>query len=219
MIKAAIFDMDGLLIDSEPLWREAEVDVFNSVGALVTSEMLNETFGLREDELISYWYKKFPWKDKATGEVEEEIKNRVLELIKEKGEPKKGVKSILDFLKNKNIKLAVASSSYLSFIETVVEKFGIKNYFDILYSGEIEKYGKPNPAIYLSTMDKLNVVPDESISFEDSLSGVLAAKSARLKCICVPEKSNKNNKKLAISDYILDSLDDFNEKIWKEINN
>lgn len=216
MIKAVIFDMDGLLIDSEPFWREAEVATFNSLGAPVTYEMLDETWGMREDQLIAHWYEKYPWKGKSLKEVEEEIEAWVIRLIKEKGEPKKGVQYILDFMKKKKVKRALASSSSMALIGAVLDRFGIPDYFDVIHSGEFEKLGKPDPAIYLTTLKKLEVAPDETIAFEDSKSGVMAAKNAGVTCFAVPEVMDKE--KFAIADFILTSLEEFTEDYWEKVN-
>lgn len=218
MIQAAIFDMDGLLIDSEPLWREAEVATFQSLGVPMTYDMLDETHGRREDELIAYWYEKFPWSGKTPGEVEEEINEKVLDLIKTDGQPKKGVKDILEFLSTKDLKFAIASSSNLLFIKTVIEKFDIAEYFDILHSGEFEEFGKPHPAIYLTTLEKLDIPAHNAIAFEDSVSGVKAAKAAQVKCIAVPEELNIGNPALDIADKIIPSLAAFDESMWEVIN-
>lgn len=218
MIQAVIFDLDGLLIDSEPLWREVEVKVFNSLGAPVTYEMLEETHGRREDELILYWYNKFPWEGKLPQEVEQEIYKEVLELVKEKGEPEKGVREILAFLSTKNVKFAIASSSSMAFINAVVEKFGISKYFDVLHSGEFEEFGKPHPAVYLTTLEKLGISPEHAITFEDSFSGVKAAKAAHITCICVPSKDEFADPKFDIADYKISSLLDFSEEMWKKVN-
>lgn len=216
MVQAAIFDMDGLLIDSEPLWREAETAIFNALGAPVTYDMLDETEGMREDQVIAHWYSKFPWEGKSTGEIEEEIKEKILDLVREKGEPKKGVTYILDFLKSKNIKMAIASSSHMLLIKAVVEKFEIEDYFDILHSGELEKLGKPDPAIYLTTLEKLDISPQQTIAFEDSLNGLKAAKAAGITCFAVPEIIDKE--KFAMADYLLSSLEEFNENYWGKVN-
>ena len=116
---------------------------------------------------------------------------------------------ILEFFAKKNIPLAIASSSALSLIETVVDGLKIRKYFSVLYSAEHEKYGKPHPGVYISACEKLGIQPIHALAFEDSLNGILAAKSAKIRCIAVPEEINANNPKFAIADRILDSLLDF----------
>ena len=69
MIEAVIFDMDGLLIDSEPLWQEAEIEVLNKVGVPLTVEMTKQTMGLRTDEVINYWHRKYPWETPSQQDI------------------------------------------------------------------------------------------------------------------------------------------------------
>ena len=108
--------MDGLLIDSEPLWQESEKIVFQKVGIQLNDSQVTQTTGLRVDEVVSYWFSKFPWDEekKSQFQVEQEIIETVKDLIREKGEGKKWVYEILEFFAKKNIPLAIASSSALS---------------------------------------------------------------------------------------------------------
>jgi len=221
MVQAIIFDMDGLLIDSEPLWQEAEQRVFATVGLHLTYEQTLETTGLRVDEVIEYWFTKSPWNEDMISKKQLDINivTEVKNLIREKWQAKPGVDKILTFLKWKNLPMAIASSSEYSIIHCVVEKFWIEKYFECIYSAEEEKYGKPHPWVYLSACEKLGVSPENTITFEDSFNGVLSAKSAKIKCIAVPEEINKRNKKFIIADMRLNSLEQFGEEEWNSLNN
>jgi sugar-phosphatase len=135
-MKAAIFDMDGLLIDSEPLWQEAEITVFKSVGVMLSREHCRETMGLRLDEVVSHWYGRFPWRGASLEAVEEKILALVGRLIIERGKPMPGVKEVVDLLRAANYELAVASSSPMGLIVASLEKFGLIEYFSVLHSAE-----------------------------------------------------------------------------------
>lgn len=218
MIKAVIFDMDGLLIDSEPLWHEAEIDTFKLVNISLTEKECMETTGLRLNELVDYWHRKYPWDNFSKEEVGKRLTEKLLGLVKEKGAAKKGAEHILEFMKSKKIKIALASSSLKIKIETVVDKLGIRSYFDELYSAEFEEYGKPHPGVYITTAKTLDVPASECLAFEDSFNGLLAAKAAKMKCVCVPDESIAGSPKLAIADVVLPTLSDFNEKIWQMLD-
>jgi HAD superfamily hydrolase (TIGR01509 family) len=217
MIKAVIFDMDGLLIDSEPLWQEAEFDEFTKVGVPMTREMCTQTIGLRINEVVDYWFTRYPWENIEHDALEKRIMKRVIELVKEKGNPKAGVHQIIQFMKTQKIRMALASSSFYDIIHAVLTKLQIADSFEVIHSAEDEKHGKPHPAIYLSTAAELGVLPQECIAIEDSLNGVLSAKAARMKCIAVPDSSMHYNEKLIIADMQLQSLADMNDEKWREI--
>jgi mannitol-1-/sugar-/sorbitol-6-/2-deoxyglucose-6-phosphatase len=218
MIEATIFDMDGLLIDSEPLWQEAEIESFKKVGIVLDNKMCLETMGLRVDQVVDHWNYKFPGCIKNKDSVVKDIMSGVISLVIKKGTPREGVYEILKFIKSKNVKMAIASSSQFILIKTVVQKFGIEKYFDELYSAETEEYGKPHPGVYITTAKALNVTPEKCLALEDSFNGLLSAKAARMKCICVPDESIKHNPKIIIADLVLDSLADFNEEHWNSLN-
>lgn len=198
MIEAVIFDLDGLLIDSEPLWQEAEILVFKQVNLVLTSELCRQTQGLRIDEVVDYWYRQYPWTNLSKLEVEKLIVSKVIELIHLKGQPLPGVHQAIAFVKNQNVKIALASSSALKIIQAALQKLNLTEVFAEIYSAEFEVLGKPHPGVYLTTAQKLNVPPQSCLALEDSLNGVLAAKAADMKCIAIPEAIQQKNPQLAI---------------------
>ena len=217
-IKAVIFDLDGLLIDSEPLWQEAEILVFQKVNLVLTSDLCLQTKGLRIDEVVDYWYKKYPWTNLSQSEVESAIVAQVIELIHLKGEPLPGVDSVISFVQQKQVKIALASSSSLNIIQAALQKLNLSDVFTQVYSAESETLGKPHPGVYLTTASKLNVVPQECLALEDSLNGVLAAKAAQMKCIAIPERSQYHSPQFAIADEILNSLEELDSDVWNSLN-
>ena len=208
-MKAAIFDMDGLLIDSEPLWREAEIGVFSSVGVPLTDEMCRETTGLRLDEVVRYWHDRNPWQGESLAVVETRILDAVSRLIVERGRPMPGVRETINKFAAEDYKLAVASSSPMPLIRTVLETFKMIEYFPVLHSADAEDEGKPNPAVYLSTMSRLGVEAGNCVAFEDSVAGVRAAKGAGARVIAVPDPADISNPGFAEADVVLRSLTDF----------
>jgi sugar-phosphatase len=208
-MKAAIFDMDGLLIDSEPLWQEAEIRVFTSVGVPLTRELCRETVGVRLDEVVRHWYEHYPWGGESLESVEARILEEVSRLIVNRGEPMPGVNEAIDRLGAAKYELAVASSSPMQLIQVALETFGLIDNFSVLHSAEMEGEGKPHPAVYLSTMSRLGVEPRDCIAFEDTVIGVRAAKSAGAWVIAVPDPADIANPALADADVVLSSLTKF----------
>ncbi len=214
MIEAVIFDMDGVLIESEPLWREAEIKVFERVGISLTEDMCRQTTGFRTDETVAHWYRFQPWDNPSQEEIGLEIEKTVCDIIDEKGVPAPGVREIIKFFKERNIPRALASSSAPDVIEHVLKKLDLANEFVITSSGTNEEFGKPHPAVYITTARKLGITPSGCLAIEDSLAGLLAAKAAKMKTVVVPEKSNLENPKFSIADLILNSLEDFSDDHW-----
>ena len=125
----------------------------------------------------------------------------------------------MHYMQNKWLPIAINSASDYSLIQVVIDKLELTKYITIIHSGQEEEYGKPHPGGYINTSIKLGVQPDECLVFEDSLNGVLSAKSARMKCVAIPEEHNKDNPKFSIADIKLSSLDQFNDDIFEEILN
>jgi sugar-phosphatase len=204
--EAVIFDMDGVLIDSEPLWKIAMEDVFKSVGCSLTRKDFQKTVGLRLDEVIEYWYEHTGWSNATPKEVENKIVQRMVELLNENGNPLVGVIDTLKFLKANDLKIGLATSSYEILIDTVLAALGIRSYFDFTHSAENEAYGKPHPAVYLTVANRLNVHPTKCLVIEDSLNGIISGKAARMKVVCIPEKSHSPEPKLMIADFQFEDM-------------
>jgi len=215
MSKAIIFDMDGVLIDSEPLWKIAEIEGFAKVGLDVTAKSLEESVGLRIDEVVKIWHSKYKWTNKSVEEVTDNIVDILIREINLQGKALPGVVDLLKELKKHNFKIGLATSSYQRIVDAVLEKLNIAQYFDVCHSAEFEKHGKPHPAVFMTTADKLDVKHTNCLVIEDSLNGVIAAKAARMKVIAVPEKSHSHNPKLMVADKIIDNLNEF-EINWVE---
>lgn len=214
MFQAAIFDMDGLLIDSEPLWEDAEMAVFGRLGVPLTPERCLETRGLRITEVAQYWHDRYPWPGNDLPLVATQVLREVGERIRQRGRPLPGALAAVELARKRCSKLAVTSSSPMELIETVLDKLGLRRSFDVIGSADGERSGKPHPAVYLSTATRLGVSPSACIAFEDSLAGVLAAKAARMTCVAVPDPRQRQDPRFAIADTVLDSLVEWGDPQW-----
>ena len=216
MIEAIIFDMDGLLIDSEPFWLEAQREIFPLVGIQITDDMWKESLGIRNKEVIELLYAKYPWDLNRISQkdLDDKIVAYVIDLIYRKGKAMDGVGEILSFFRKRKVKMALASSSDFRMIDAVIDKLNLQDSFAVVHSAEAEEYGKPHPAVYIATARKLSVAPFHCLAIEDSINGLISAKSARMKCVMVPGDSLKNDKRLGMADVVLTSLRDFDDTVW-----
>jgi len=212
MISAVIFDMDGLLVDSEPYWQAAEIEVFGRLGVALTSTMCLNTVGLRIKEVVRYWYARYPWPDVDIDAVASEIVAELQQQLQSSAVEKLGVTACLTQLAALGVPLAVCSSSDLRLIETVVKRLEISDFFTILISGSDCQYGKPHPESYLKTAQQLGVQPQYCLVFEDSLTGCIAGKAAGMTVIAVPESHNLQSSRFDFCDLKLASLQDFDAK-------
>lgn len=213
-VKAVIFDMDGTLFDSEPLWQIAEFEVFSTVGVTLTKEMMHSTIGLRIDEVIAYWFTQFPWTGKSQEQIHDEIVDRVIGLVQERGSLLPGVVDALAQVRASGLRIALASASPMRMIEALVTHFGIRDAFEILRSGADDSHGKPHPAVYIRTAGDLGIPTVECLAVEDSFNGLLAAKAARMKCLLVPSVGGLHDPRWGIADQVLENLTEFKLVDW-----
>lgn len=218
MIDTVIFDMDGLLVDTEPLWVVAMQRVFQTVDVVITPELAAQTTGLRTVEVVNYWYDYFQWKEKTKELICQEIVEAVAEEVMRNGKRMDGVEYTLDFFREQHVKMGVASSSPVQFIHSVLDHFRLTPYFQAIASAEKEPYGKPHPAVYLTCAQQLGSNPLHCLAFEDSINGMIAAKSARMKVVAVPEIHNQQNPKYILADLKLDKLSDFTTMHFEHLN-
>ncbi len=207
--QAVIFDMDGVLIDSEPLWKIAMEEVFHAIGSKLTKQDFQKTVGLRLDEVIHFWFHHEGWKNCTPQEIEAAIEAKMCDLISETGCPLPGVLATLEYIKSQGVKIGLATSSYRILIETVLTQLNIHSYFDFTHSAEKEAFGKPHPAVYLSVANHFKIEPTKCLVIEDSLNGIISGKAAKMKVVCIPEKTHHPEPKLILADYQFDDMEKF----------
>lgn len=207
-IEAVIFDMDGVIIDSEAIWKRAEQEVFSSVGVELSPELCELTQAMTTAAVTRFWYERFPWKEKSLAEVEYAVIERVADLIREEGTAIDGVERFVREIKRQGYKIGLATNSPASLIPVVLEKLGISDYFDAIASAEHEQEGKPNPSVYSSVIKKLALDPVACVAIEDSHTGLLAAKSAGMKTI-VLEHNQHEGKENELADITISGYHQF----------
>jgi len=213
--EAVIFDMDGVLIDSEPLWKIAMEEVFHSLGSKLTKADFQKTVGLRIDEVVHFWNHHENWGVENEQDVEEAIILKMISLISQNAQPLEGVIETLAFLKRKGIKIGLGTSSSSRLIHVVLTELNIAHYFDFTHSAETENFGKPHPAVYLTVAEQLKVKPNKCLVIEDSFNGVIAGLAAKMKVVCIPEKTHFPNPKLALADFQFHTMTEFLLEIQK----
>ncbi len=215
MLRAVIFDLDGVLVDSEQLWRDAEIAVFGSVGVALDDERCRETTGLRVDEVVAHWYAREPWPAAAgAGDLQAVARALVAEMV---GAMRTApvipgaVEAVRFCAERGGARVAVASSSPAELIAVAIERLGLAGLIEVWHSAMDEDYGKPHPAVYLTAAAKLGVSPVDCVAVEDSLNGVIAAKAARMRCVAMPDRQTPD---FAVADVVIGGLDQFGPELW-----
>jgi sugar-phosphatase len=208
---ASIFDMDGLLIDSEVLWHEAELEILGGLGVPLAQEGFRTTKGMFVHEVTEHWFARHPWTGPTPADVAVSIVDRVIELIVTKGELKPGALHAVDLCAARGLQLALASSSEYRLIEAALGHFDLRSRFVLVRSAEEEAYGKPHPAVFVTTASLLGVARRACLVWEDAPAGVLAAKAASMTCVAVPEKGEGHHPAFGIADLVVDSLLDVDD--------
>jgi len=206
--QAAIFDMDGLLVDSEPLWHLAEVEIFGALGVPLLRAQTRSTKGMFVDEVVQYWFDRYPWSGPSVSDVVAQVLLRVQQLILERGVMLPGAREAVEAMAQRG-PIALASSTPRPLIEVVLDHIGLRDFFPVICSAQDEAYGKPHPAVFLTAAQQLEIAPERCCVFEDSPAGILAAKAARMVCVAVPEPSDRDLNEVRIADIVLDSLREF----------
>ena len=207
-IRAAIFDMDGLLIDSEPLWDRGEHEVLSELGVDFTRRHeLPDTRGLRIDLVVDLWFGQQPWTGPDRATVVERIISRVLSLVEETRPLLPGVREAVALCKAQGLKVGLASASPLYMLEKVLTMFDLRDQFDALASADKLDYSKPHPQVYLNCAAQLGVSPLNCVALEDSVNGMIASKAARMRSIVVPAAESQLDPRFSLADIKLSSLE------------
>lgn len=208
--KAILFDMDGVVIDSELYWSEKEKEFARKNGLVYNQDYRRRIMALSPPELAKT-LRHFFGLTKSEQEIIKERDEMALDIYKKKAKLMAGFLSLVKKAKKKKYKIALVSSSPRHWIRPILRRFKLKKYFDEIISAEEmpDGRGKPHPAIYLFAAKKLAVQPKDCIVFEDSVNGVKAAKAAGMFCVAAPDKRwIKNRKGMERADLIVSSLRD-----------
>lgn len=205
--------MDGLLVDSEPLWVRAEIEIFAEVGVTLGEADCALTKGLRTDDVIAYWHTRRPWQGAPRADVEARLIGRVASLVREEGRALPGVANAIAVAREGGRRVALASSSPLVIIHATLERLGLEGAFDVVQSAQSLPLGKPHPGIFLRTAELLSVPAVDCVVLEDSLTGVIAAKAARMSCVAVPFDHPDHDARFVIADAIVASLEDVTNEL------
>lgn len=215
MITTVIYDMDGLLLDTEPLWGESMLRVAGKHNIPITRDRFKETTGLRIFEVTQHWALHYPWQGKTDKEVAEEILDDIIDSSKKNAGILKGVVASLQLLRANGYKTGLATSSAQRMVDELVAHFDLVQYFDVITSADVVELGKPHPAVFLHCAAQLGAKPHECLVFEDSVNGMIAGKAARMKVCVVPDELHFDDPRFALADLKLKSLEQFDLDVLK----
>ena len=183
MFESMIFDMDGVIIDSEPFHYEVNRNLFVSLGMTVTETDYRSYIGTSHHYMWSDLKEKHGLSQPVADLVEMQVRGNETYLMDHAFEPIPGIVPLLSTLRHRGIRIGLASSSSMATIRLVLAKLGLDAYFRAVASGEDFRRGKPAPDIFLATAEALGIEPGRCVVIEDSRLGVQAAKAAGMKCI------------------------------------
>jgi HAD superfamily hydrolase (TIGR01509 family) len=213
MIKAVIFDMDGVIIDSEPKHIKFEQELFHSLGAAVNRKEHLRFIGTTSQYMWDCIKRKYKL-EQTVDELVRLDRDKYFEFLinDDSLAPISGVNELIAKLKKDNLKLAIASSSPIEVIKYVISKLGLAEYFDLVVTGDYVTRSKPYPDIFLYAAEKLSIEPINCLVIEDSENGVNAAKNADMKCLGF-KNLNSGNQDLSRADMIIENFNEFNNDI------
>lgn len=194
--QAIIFDMDGLLVDSERVWHIAEDEVFSSRGLVYTDELRAGIIGMRMDEFMAQLRDHFGMQE-PLAELTAEVNANMLRLIPTMVQPQPGAPELIEFVQRRGWPVAIASSSPMAIIDAILASQGWDEVFRLRCSADDEAQGKPAPDVYLRAARRLDVEPKRCLALEDSVNGARAAIAAGMTCFAVPDRSHSQAAELA----------------------
>ncbi len=213
-MKAIIFDMDGVIINSEPVHFEVEQELLEKLGGKMSKEAHVAFVGTTDHYMWSTLKERFNL-EAAVEEIIEIKKEMFLERLDEI-ELMDNFKELMLSLYNEGYPMAIASSNNRKTVDKIVEKFGLSKYMKFIISGEEVHKGKPDPEIFLTAAKKINVEAKHCLVIEDASNGVKAAKAAKMKCVGL-ENIYSGNQDLSEADLVINNLAELDLNIIKEL--
>jgi len=212
-----IFDMDGVLIDSENLWQQAEQDLFREVGAILSDDLLVQTRGLRSREMVDHWCRRFNVTSETPGALIERYDQRMIEELRTRVPLMEGAVEAIRFFRDRGLPLGLASCSSMDQIEAAMERHELTSYFSLMVSASDGMPGKPHPEIYLHSATQLGVEPTECLAIEDSFFGVISAKAARMKVLALPDPHEYEQARFGAADVKIRSLTEIDDSLLESL--
>lgn len=211
-MKAVILDMDGLMVDSEPLSHQAWNEVLAAYGATLKDEDYLQLIGWRLDETARFLQKIYRLPVQP-GELARIKEHRLVEIRRDKGvQPMPGLMRLVDGLEQRNLPWAVATSSKRSTAEEILARLGLSDRCQSIAGGDEVHHGKPSPDLYLLAADRLDIAPRLCLALEDSLPGLRSAQSAGMVTVAVPGR-HAHPAEFKGADYVFSTLDGVMEKL------
>ena len=201
--KAVIFDMDGVIIDSQPLYYEFDMNMLRQFGVPATIETPIPYSGLTSVDRMTKYRRDFG----LDASVDELIKMSVDSMrdvfLTRELKPIDGIPELLSYLQDAGLHIGVASSTSHELIEIILKRLDVLDYFEKIISGEDVKEGKPAPDVYLKAAEAFGLLPSECVAIEDSVMGLRSAKAAGFTCIAY---RNRYTQDYSCADYIVDDF-------------
>ncbi len=211
---AIIFDMDGLLVDSEPVWHQVEIDLIEAAGYRYSPELRDMGVGMRVDEFAAILQRQYPRVGDSPAAIEAALTGRMLDLPRGSIQAMPGADELLRYAAERDIPRAVASSSSQRIIDHFAAMLGWSSLIPRRFSAEFVKRGKPAPDIYLRAAAGLGLLPERCLALEDSRHGTQAALAAGMTCWTVPDPSHSSAADFAdINRFVYPSLGAVLDKI------
>ena len=206
MIKGAVFDMDGLMFDSERITYNGWQKLMDENGYEYSINAFKQTVGRRKKEVEQFYYSKYG-KDFPYRKLSEIQRNNYINFVMTKGAPvKKGLYEILEFLKEHDIKIALATSTSRQTSLVNLESAKVKKYFNALVCGEDVTNGKPDPEVFLTAAKRIGIEPDQCVAFEDSFNGIRSAFASGMTTVMVPDFIHPTDEILTMVNYLCSDL-------------
>lgn len=206
------------MIDSEPYWQQAQLEVFAGIGVPISVEDAIETTGIRIDPVVRSDFAKSPWETKSCEQVCDDILLHVIDLAREHKPVMPGLFHALDVCQQEGLNLALDSSSPMALITATLDALNLTDVSAATLSAEHLEFGKPHPEVYLNACDALHVPPQDAVALEDSFNGLLAAKAAQMKTIVVSEQSAGDQPRFVIADTLLASLEELTPELLRSLH-
>jgi HAD superfamily hydrolase (TIGR01509 family) len=204
--RAVVFDMDGLLLDTETLWHEAEAELFRRHGAEFTHEDQMRVIGTNFDITARYFAERLGWPLERRAELVHESTALMQDRVRVQVHARPGAVELIEGLRTLDgVRLGLASNSPRFLVDDALATAGLTDAFDAIVTSDDVEHAKPAPDIYLLVCERLGVEPSEALALEDSASGVTAAKAAGMTCIAVPMFAETN---VSAADRVIESLEE-----------